>query len=100
MKTMTNFIIDELGMKLADLAELQKEIKALKGQLIDALDEGEAGEGDLFRAVHVHQETATVNWKAITEKLGASAQMIAGNTKKGHKNFIKVTARKAEQKAA
>jgi len=85
-------IVDQLGTLQAEIAGLQAQEKELKQALID---EGVGiHDGDLFQANVIESERRNVAWKAIAEKLGASAQMIAGNTKVMIVTSVKVTARK------
>lgn len=93
-------LTDDLGLALSVLAAAKENADELKKQLIANLSPGESIEGELFRAVYVKQNTNTVAWKAVAEKAGASQQLIRGNTKKGTKEFIKVSARNADQQAA
>ncbi len=85
-------IVDQLGTLQAEIAELTAQERKLKDQLIA---EGEGiHEGDLFNANVIVSERKNVAWKKIAEKLGATAQMIAGNTTKLEVTSVKVTARK------
>ena len=51
-------------------------------------------EGDLYDATVYDSERKTTAWKKIAEKLGATVQMIAGNTKSTITTSVKVTPRK------
>lgn len=88
------------NMTLADqLGNLQAEIEAMRAQereLKDALiDEGLGTyEGDLYDATVFESDRPTTAWKAIATKLGASAQMIAGNTKRSIITSVRCTAKK------
>jgi hypothetical protein len=87
-------------MTLADqLGNLQAEIEAMQTQereLKDALIEEGLGthEGDLYDATVYESERKNVAWKRVAEKLGATAQMIAGNTKRSITTSVKCTAKK------
>jgi len=83
---------DDLGLVKAQIAELNEEKKALEAIIIKS-GVGEI-EGDLFRSVHVHATRKQVAWKRIAEKLGASKQLIAGNTSTIEVDSVKVSARK------
>ena len=70
--------IDKIGTLRASIADLQAELKEL-----ETLAKGEgdgAYEGDLFRITISTSDRKTVAWKKIADKMGASNQMIAGNT--------------------
>ncbi len=88
------------NMTLADqLGNLQAEIEAMQTQereLKDALIEEGLGthEGDLYDATVYESERKNVAWKRVAEKLGATAQMIAGNTKRSITTSVKCTAKK------
>lgn len=84
--------VDQLGTLQVQIAELQAEEKALK----DALKAEGVGtyEGDLYDATVFDSERPTTAWKRIAEKLNASKQMIAGNTKWSITTSVKVTPRK------
>lgn len=86
-------LIDLGGSKKAEIATLEAELKIINSKIMVAIKAGDADEGSLFRAAHVLQDSKTVAWKSIAERL-ASRQIIAANTKKGTKEFIKYSARK------
>lgn len=87
----TTRAVDQLGALRAEIADLQAEAKRIE----TVLKESGAGtyEGADYRATVSIATRATVAWKAIAEKLGASAQMIRGNTKHAEVTTLKVTAR-------
>jgi len=87
----TGALVDKLGALRAQAADLGSDIKFLEGLLKEA-GPG-AYEGDLFRATVSVSERATVAWKAIAEKLGASRQMLTANTKVSEVSCVRVTAR-------
>ena len=95
-------VIDRLGEIAAEKAELAAEEKALKARLVDtAARTGQSSfEGEWFRATVSFSERATVAWKAIAEKLGASRQIIAGNTSTSEVTTVRVTARNNRKVAA
>jgi len=84
--------VDELGRLLAEKAELDTRIKMLKDNLA-TLGAG-VYEGKLFRASVSVSERTTVDYKAIVEKLGASSQMIRGNSRVSETVTVRCTARK------
>lgn len=84
--------VDQLGTVQAEIAEL----KARETELKDELKAEGVGtyEGDLFDATVYDSERKTTAWKRIAEKLGATKQMITGNTTVSITTSVKVTARK------
>jgi hypothetical protein len=84
--------IDQLGNLQAEIAALQTQEKSLKD---DIKAEGVGTfEGDLYDATVFDSERKTVAWQKIAKKLGATVQMIAGNTKFSVTTSVKVTPRK------
>lgn len=84
--------VDQLGNLQAEIAALQTQEKGLKDEL-KAEGVGVI-EGDLYDATVYDSERKTTAWKKIAEKLGATVQMIAGNTKVSITTSVKVTPRK------
>lgn len=84
--------VDQLGNLQAEIAALQTQETDLK-DLLKAEGVGTI-EGDLYDATVFDSERKTTAWKSIATKLGATAQMIAGNTKRSITTSVKVTARK------
>lgn len=84
--------VDQLGNLQAEIAALQVQETSLKDEL-KAEGVGTI-EGDLYDATVFDSERKTTAWKKIAEKLGATAQMISGNTKFSITTSVKVTARK------
>lgn len=84
--------VDQLGNLQAEIAALQTQEKSLKDEL-KAEGVGVI-EGDLYDATVYDSERKTTAWKKIAEKLGATVQMIAGNTKSTITTSVKVTPRK------
>jgi len=84
--------IDQLGTLQAEIAALQSQEKSLKDEL---KAEGVGTfEGDLYDATVFDSERKTVAWQKIAKKLGATVQMIAGNTKFSITTSVKITPRK------
>ena len=96
--TTFSFIADDIGRKRAEIAKLQKELQDLESVLKD----GGPGayEGQLYRVTVSFTDRATVAWKKIAEKLGASRQMITANTTYSEVTTLRCSARKAEKIAA
>ena len=84
--------VDQLGNLQAEIAALLTQEKTLKDEL-KAEGVGVI-EGDLYDATVYDSERKNTAWKSIATKLGATAQMIAGNTTKSITTSVKVTARK------
>lgn len=84
--------VDQLGTLQAEIAALQSQEKDLKDEL-KAEGVGVI-EGDLFDATVYDSERKNTAWKSIATKLGATAQMIAGNTTKSITTSVKVSPRK------
>ena len=84
--------VDQLGTLQAEIAALQTQEKSLKDEL-KAEGVGTI-EGELYDATVYDSERKTTAWKSIATKLGATAQMIAGNTKVNITTSVKVEARK------
>lgn len=84
--------VDQLGNLQAEIAALQTQEKDLKDEL---KAEGVGTyEGDLYDATVYDSERKNTAWKSIATKLGATAQMIAGNTTKSITTSVKIAARK------
>ncbi len=75
-------VVDRLGMLNAQIADLQKLADEAKAELLlAAAGTNTVFIGSKYRAAVSTFEVARVDYKKIAEKMGASAQMIAGNTK-------------------
>jgi hypothetical protein len=83
--------VDTIGQLRAEIAERHQRLV----QLEDALKAQGAGvyEGDTFRVSVSVTERATVAWKSVVEKLGASRQMLKGNTRVSTVTSLRCTAR-------
>jgi hypothetical protein len=85
-------LADQLGSLQAEIEFMQRQERELKDAFID---EGlGAYEGDLYDVTVFESDRKTVAWKRVAEKLGATAQMIAGNTKRSITTSVKCTAKK------
>lgn len=91
LETATERLVDDIGALRAEVADRQARLKELENYL------RESGpgtyEGRMFRITVSVSERATVAWKAIAEKLGASRQMVKGNTQTSEVTTLRCTAR-------
>ena len=83
--------IDRIGTLRASIADIQSELKDLES--IAKCEPAGSYEGELFRITISWTDRKTTAWKAIAEKLGASNQMIAGNSKETEVCALRCTAR-------
>jgi len=83
--------VDRLGALLAQQEALEQEIKALKGEMIDA-GEGKH-DGALFRANVILANRNTVDWKAVAEECSIPAEIISKNTKVSAVISVRVTSK-------
>lgn len=93
--TKTTQLVDtymDLSEKIAELKKAQDGIK----QNLTASGAGQY-DGTYGYVTVADAERSTVNWKGIATKLGASNQMIAGNTKTTE--YVKVTGYMFNKKA-
>lgn len=85
-------IVDSLGALRAKKAVLDAQIKDAESLLKDIVGTNVAVDGTKYRVTINTCEVSTVAWKKIAEKLNATKQMIAGNTKKAERTTVKVVA--------
>jgi hypothetical protein len=90
--------VDELGRVKAVIADAEKREKELVA-LLKKKGEGRY-EGDLFEANVFVQNREVVDWKAVAEFVGYSAQLKAAHTTKGEVLVAKVQARTGLAQAA
>jgi hypothetical protein len=94
--TISNNPVDRLGALLAQQAELEKVIKAIKAELVAS---GETvHEGTLFRATVSTSERAKLDLDAVREKL--SPQFLRAHTSFTPVTTVRVVARNGERVAA
>lgn len=87
---------DTIGTLRASIAGLQTELKYAEQSLKDDQSNNATDgtyEGELFRITISWADRKTTAWKAIAEKLEASKQMIAGNTKSKSIQTLRCTAK-------
>jgi hypothetical protein len=93
-KSNVSKLVDELGRALAEKADMDKRVAALKKDVLEISKKSDVKElaGELFRAKIVESERGTLNMKKVREKL--SAQFIRAHTAIKEVVAVKVTARK------
>jgi len=82
--------IDQLGMLLAQIADLEKQAEIIKNELKQT--EGHV-EGNLFKACVTLSQRATVDNKAVFAEANVPAELIAKHTKTTAIISLKVTSK-------
>ena len=82
--------VDQLGMLLSQIADLEKQTEAIKNELKQ--NEGHI-EGNLFKACVTLSQRATVDNKAVFAEANVPAELIAKYTKTTAVITLKVTAK-------
>ena len=82
--------VDQLGMLLAQIADLEKQAEVIKNQLKQT--EGHT-EGNLFKACVTLSQRATVDNKAVFAEANVPAKLIAKHTKTTAVITLKVTSK-------
>jgi hypothetical protein len=87
--------IDQLGMLLAQIAELEAKADAIKDSLKDAATSGAGNvfEGNLFKATVVEANRRVTDWKAIAKIFNIPDEAIIDNTKVTAVFSVKTTSR-------
>lgn len=87
--------IDELGMLLAQIAELTKRADAIKDGIKDTATAGgpSAFDGTMFKATVIEQNRRVTDWKAIAKQFNIPEQAIIDNTSVTAVFAVKVTTR-------
>lgn len=89
--------IDTLGAMLAQIADLTKQVDAIKDDLKDAATAPAATskvfEGALFKATVIETNRSTVDWKALAKDMGITDDQLAQYTKTAAVYSVKVGAR-------
>ena len=87
--------IDELGLLLAQIAELTKKADAIKDSIKDAATAGGPAviEGNLFKATVVEANRKVTDWKAIAKVCNIPESVIADNTSISAVFSVKTTSR-------
>lgn len=87
--------VDELGMLLAQIADLTKRAEAIKDSLKDAATAGAGNvfEGNLFKATVVEQNRRVTDWKTIAKVCNIPEDVIIDNTSVTAVFSVKATTR-------
>jgi hypothetical protein len=87
--------VDQLGMLLAQIAELEAKADAIKDSLKDAATSGSGNvfEGNLFKSTVVEANRKVTDWKAIAKVFNIPDEVIIDNTKVTAVFSVKVTSR-------
>ena len=87
--------VDELGMLLAQIADLTKRADEIKDSIKDSATAGGAKvyEGAMFKATFMETNRSTVDYKSLCADLGVTAEQIAQYTKTTAVFTVKTTAR-------
>ena len=87
--------VDELGMLLAQIADLTKRADAIKDSLKDAATAGAGNvfEGNLFKATIVEANRRVTDWKAVAKVCNIPEDVIVDNTSVSAVFSVKTTSR-------
>ena len=87
--------IDELGLLLAQIAELTKKADAIKDSLKDTATAGGpyAFEGNLFKATVVEANRKVTDWKAIAKVCNVPDEVVIAHTSITAVFSVKTTSR-------
>jgi hypothetical protein len=89
--------VDQLGLLMAQIAELEKQADAIKTRMREAATAGadapNSFEGAMYRAAVVAANRSTTDWKAVAKVCSIPAEVIAANTKTSAVFTVRVTAR-------
>jgi hypothetical protein len=87
--------VDELGVLIAQIKDLEAQAEAIKDQLKDIASAGgpKVFEGTLFKATYIEANRSNVDWKALAAEFGIPADAIARHTKTTASFSIKTTSR-------
>lgn len=87
--------VDELGVLLAQIKDLEAQAEAIKDNLKDIASAGgsKVFEGALFKSTYVETNRSTVDWKALAAEYNIPADAVARHTKTTAVFSIKTTSR-------
>lgn len=87
--------VDELGVLLAQIKDLEAQAEAIKDNLKDIASAGgpKVFEGALFKSTYIETNRSTVDWKALAAEFNIPADAVARHTKTTAVFSIKTTSR-------
>jgi hypothetical protein len=87
--------VDELGMLLAQISDLQKRADSIKDGIKDSASAGgdKVVEGAVFKATYIESNRSVVDYKKLVKDLGISAEKLADYTSTTAVFSVKVTSR-------
>jgi len=87
--------VDELGVLLAQIKDLEAQAEAIKDNLKDIASAGgpKVFEGALFKSTYIETSRSTVDWKALAAEYNIPADAVARHTKTTAVFSIKTTSR-------
>jgi len=88
--------VDQLGLLLAQIADLTKQADAIKDGIKEAATAPggqKVYEGNLFKATFVESNRSTVDYKSLCADLGVTADQLAQYTKTTAVFSVKTTSR-------
>ena len=87
--------VDELGMLLAQIADLTKRADAIKDAIKDEATAGgsKVYEGVMFKATFIESNRSTIDYKTLCADLGVSTDVLSKYTKTTAVFSIKTTSR-------
>lgn len=87
--------VDELGLLLAQIADLTARADKIKDSIKDSASAGgdKVIEGNLFKATYIESNRSVVDYKKLCADLGITADQVAAYTKTSAVFSVKTTAR-------
>jgi hypothetical protein len=87
--------VDELGMLLAQIADLTAKADAIKDGIKDAATNGgdKVYEGAMFKSTFIESNRSTVDYKKLCADIGVTAEQLAAYTKTTAVFSVKTTTR-------
>jgi hypothetical protein len=87
--------VDELGLLLAQIANLTAQADAIKDHLKDVASAGgpTVFEGNIFKSTYIEANRSSVDWKALASEFNIPADAIARYTKTTAVFSIKTTSK-------
>ena len=87
--------VDELGVLIAQIKDLEAQAEAIKDQMKNVASAGgpTVFEGNLFKSTYIEANRSTVDWKTLAAEFNIPADAIARHTKTTAVFSIKTTSR-------